>query len=188
MSSLNSKYAGAKTGVFWDIEDCPIPNGLDPVSVYRNIKTALANQGYRGEVTIKAFKEKKTIRNDFELAGINLEIAGDKHGRFTSMYHAFFSWVLQNRDTTNLLIISRDKTEFVTFLQDSVGENYNVLVAESEDPPEKCSKCGVALDKPPFTKKPVFGNEEWFWTSLANGGDPITTITKCKKPKVTQED
>lgn len=103
------------------------------------------------------------------------------------MYHAFFSWVLRNRDT-NLLIISRDKTEFVTFLQGTVGENYKVLLAESEEPPEKCCKCGmIAFDKPPITKKPVFGNEEWVWTSLATGGDPIT-ITKCNTSKLTQED
>ncbi|VVB06464.1 unnamed protein product [Arabis nemorensis] len=175
-----SSYAEAKTGVFWDIEDCPIPNGLDPVSVSQNIKSALANQGYRGEVSINAYKEKKTIRNDFELAGINLVIAGDKHGRSMSMFNAFFGWVLRNRGAnTNLLIISRDKTEFFTHLEGCVAENHNILLAESEEPPERCSKCGIALDKPPISDKPVFGNEEWFWTSLATGGEPIKRPELC---------
>ncbi|VVB03978.1 unnamed protein product [Arabis nemorensis] len=135
---------------------------------------ALANQGYRGEVSITAYKEKKPIRNDFELAGINLQIAGDKRGRSKCMIDDFFPWVLDNRDGTNILVISRDKAYFANYLGRSVAENHNILLAESEDPPEKCCKCGVALDKPPpvSDKRDLVG-EEWVWTSLAFGGDPI---------------
>ncbi|VVB06465.1 unnamed protein product [Arabis nemorensis] len=167
-----------KTGVLWDVEDCPILNGLDPKSIYENIKSALENQGYHGEVSITAYREKKPIRNDFELAGINLKIEGDKHGRFFAMFHDMLDLMFETG--TNLLIISRDKTDYTCYLD---GSKANLLFAEPADPPENCCKCGIVLDKKPIikpVKKGVIISDEWVWTSLAFGGDPIT---KTEKPR-----
>ncbi|WZZ52320.1 hypothetical protein YC2023_052427 [Brassica napus] len=36
------------TDVFWNKEDCRIPEGLDPHNIYQNIKSALAKPGCRG--------------------------------------------------------------------------------------------------------------------------------------------
>ncbi|KFK44921.1 hypothetical protein AALP_AA1G320000 [Arabis alpina] len=174
MTSLTSKYAGDKIGVLWDVEDCPILNGLDPKSIYENIKSALANQGYHGEVEITAYKEKEPIRNDFELAGIKLKIKGNKHGRFNSMFDDKYFWT-----RSNLMIISRDKTDFTTYL----GHFKNVLIAEPAKLPENCCKCGFALDEKPNIKPIKKGlniSHEWVWTSLAFGGDPIPK-TKTEK-------
>ncbi|KAF2591154.1 hypothetical protein F2Q70_00041182 [Brassica cretica] len=51
-SVTTASYAEAKTVVFWDVDECPIPEDLDPQSVYQNIRTALANKGYHGEKMI----------------------------------------------------------------------------------------------------------------------------------------
>ncbi|CAH2065784.1 unnamed protein product [Thlaspi arvense] len=88
----------AKTCVFWDMEDCPIPEGLNPHSVYRNIRAALANKGYRGEVTITAYGDKNQIPGYFESAGISLIPAGDKYARFRRMRLDFWSPTIENRE------------------------------------------------------------------------------------------
>lgn len=71
--SLN--VAEAKTGVFWDVKECPIPTGLDPDSIFRNIKSALAKNGYYGELTIMPYCDKNQFPDgpdDFESAGMKL--------------------------------------------------------------------------------------------------------------------
>lgn len=66
------KHAEAKTVVFWDVDECPIPEDLDPQSVYQNIRTALANKGYHGEVSIMAFGDRNQIPGYYESAGIQI--------------------------------------------------------------------------------------------------------------------
>ena len=58
---MSSLLAAVNTDVFWNKEDCRIPEGLDPHNIYQNIKSALAKPGCRGEVSIWAYCEK----NDF---------------------------------------------------------------------------------------------------------------------------
>lgn len=89
-----SSYADAKTGVFWDVEECPIPEDLDPESVYQNIRSALANKGYHGEVRIMAFGDRNQIPGYYESAGIEIFPKGDKHARLMEMIVRFFRWVL----------------------------------------------------------------------------------------------
>ncbi|XP_020874984.1 uncharacterized protein LOC110226749 isoform X2 [Arabidopsis lyrata subsp. lyrata] len=45
-------YMDAKTCVFWDVDDYPIPNGSDPVSLGQKIKSVLLAANYRGEVSM----------------------------------------------------------------------------------------------------------------------------------------
>ncbi|XP_013710197.2 uncharacterized protein LOC106414027 [Brassica napus] len=67
-SVTNTTYAEAtKTGVFWDVEECPIPEDLDPELVYQNIRSALANKGYHGEVKIMAFGDRNQIPGYYQI-------------------------------------------------------------------------------------------------------------------------
>ncbi|CAA7019281.1 unnamed protein product [Microthlaspi erraticum] len=59
-----SDFAVAKTGVYWDIEDCPIPENLSPKMIYKNIKAALADMGY------------KNIYRNFLVHGIHERLLG----------------------------------------------------------------------------------------------------------------
>ncbi|CAH2063288.1 unnamed protein product [Thlaspi arvense] len=156
--------AEAKTGVFWDMEDCPIPEGLDPGSVYRNIKSALANNGYGGEVTICAFGDKNQIPGYFESAGIELVRAGDKRARLLGMMNDFFSWVRQNRGagSSNLMVISHDTSEFASCLDGLAEIGQRILLAQPRMTPRRCRKCRVNT-----------ASAEWLWETLAAGGDPI---------------
>ncbi|KAF3558235.1 hypothetical protein F2Q69_00015021 [Brassica cretica] len=72
---MSSLLAAVNTDVFWNKEDCRIPEGLDPHNIYQNIKSALAKPGCRGEVSIWAYCEK----NDFPWRS-NCEIQGNGKG------------------------------------------------------------------------------------------------------------
>lgn len=69
------RLAEAKIHVFWDVKECPIPNGLNPASIYRNIKSSLAKKGYHGEVTITPYCDTNQFPDgpdEFESAGMKL--------------------------------------------------------------------------------------------------------------------
>ncbi|CAN7047132.1 unnamed protein product [Brassica oleracea var. botrytis] len=53
------QYEMAKTIVFWDREECKIPEGLEVGDVLKNIKMALEHIGYRGRVSIMATGDAK---------------------------------------------------------------------------------------------------------------------------------
>lgn len=65
--------AEVDTGVFWDLDRCPVPVNLTPASIYDNIKLSLGNFGYTGTMSIVAYSSKK-LKNeeDFESANIKL--------------------------------------------------------------------------------------------------------------------
>ncbi|PSR89183.1 Meiosis arrest female protein [Actinidia chinensis var. chinensis] len=48
------QYAGMKTSVWWDIENCQVTKGCDPCAIAQNISSALVNMNYRGPVSISA--------------------------------------------------------------------------------------------------------------------------------------
>ncbi|KAG7561059.1 hypothetical protein ISN45_Aa05g025160 [Arabidopsis thaliana x Arabidopsis arenosa] len=76
MSSSNSKFSEAETGVFWDLDECPIPDDLSPASIYDNIKLALKNMGYTGRVSIFAYSSANQSKEEFESANIQLKAEG----------------------------------------------------------------------------------------------------------------
>lgn len=61
------KPVEANTAIFWDIEDCPIPGGLDPLMFLQNIKSAL-NHGCRGKLSIMVYCDNNRSLDDFSLS------------------------------------------------------------------------------------------------------------------------
>ncbi|KAF3557050.1 hypothetical protein F2Q69_00014388 [Brassica cretica] len=53
--SVHFYSTASKTVAFWDMDDCPIPDGLDALAFRKNINTALWKQGFEGGVDITAF-------------------------------------------------------------------------------------------------------------------------------------
>lgn len=66
---FEDKYLTSNTAVFWDMEDCPIPDGLTAVVVSRNIRSALADAGFDGTVAIYAYGDMNQTQG-LESAGI----------------------------------------------------------------------------------------------------------------------
>lgn len=67
-----------KVAVFWDVEECPVPDGVEPSVVCENIKLALEKKGYRPcNVSIRVYGERTNkFKDDFLLADIMFLPAG----------------------------------------------------------------------------------------------------------------
>ncbi|XP_023639183.1 uncharacterized protein LOC111830723 [Capsella rubella] len=167
MNSKSVDYTGAKTGVFWDVEDCPVPDGLSAADATNNIKNALKFAGFNGEVSIIAFGHTRKY-----LAGIKRNNhttlkqfrAGDRRARRRAICDSLFEWTIlvNERKLTNLMIIIGDttvNTALVDYLHDLVGFGFNLLVSQSP------ANRSIPLHPSVFT--------EWLWPDLGLGKEPI---------------
>ncbi|CAL9235840.1 unnamed protein product [Arabidopsis halleri] len=141
---------GRKTGVFWDVDDSPLPNDLDPQSIYQKIKTALEEKEYLGEITIWAYADKITLSDDlmdeYRKAKIYFLPGGDKNARFYRMIHDIQLWEidtlpLRYSTESNVIVISNNipgDIDFIECLKCSASRGYNnLLVQPNESAPEK---------------------------------------------------
>ncbi|KAG2325667.1 hypothetical protein Bca52824_008395 [Brassica carinata] len=131
----------ANTGVFWNLDDCKIPDGID--HIYQNVKSALANQGCHGQVSIWAYCEE----DKEPLPGITFVSTGDAAARFKKMLRDILFWALQNpvhrpRTTVpSLMVISNisRNIEVASVLQLLVSRDYNVLLTVPDEKEYICS-------------------------------------------------
>ena len=74
--TAEAEYATAKTSVWWDIENCPVPKGWDAHSIAQKLNSALVNLNYRGPLTISAYGNTelipKPVQQALSSAGISL--------------------------------------------------------------------------------------------------------------------
>ncbi|KAL1206669.1 hypothetical protein V5N11_027229 [Cardamine amara subsp. amara] len=168
MSASNNIYAEAKTAVFWDIEDCKIPNGLDAIDVSHNIRRALANVGYHGTVSIKAYGDGTkagSFSAEIELVHFPAE---HKREKLKEILADFFVWAMDHREPSNLMLLVGDISED-TALLDAIqflrSQNYNILLAQPQ------VATGVLLTIP---------SSAWLWESLSAGGKPIDQTTSSQ--------
>uniref|UniRef100_M4DDZ9 NYN domain-containing protein n=1 Tax=Brassica campestris TaxID=3711 RepID=M4DDZ9_BRACM len=149
----------ANTAVFWDIEDCPIPGGMDPLTFLQNIKLALVNHGCHGNVSIMAYCDKNRSLDDFSLSDtspITLVPTGNKDARIKKMFTDIFYWALENPQTSSVMVvITKNFPWHVSDLLCDAFEsrNYNLLLAD------------------PYAVGYV--DSVWLSTSLFGGGNPI---------------
>ncbi|CAN7135283.1 unnamed protein product, partial [Brassica rapa subsp. narinosa] len=149
----------ANTAVFWDIEDCPIPGGMDPLTFLQNIKLALVNHGCHGNVSIMAYCDKNRSLDDFSLSDtspITLVPTGNKDARIKKMFTDIFYWALENPQTSSVMVVITKN--FPWHLSDLLcdafeSRNYNLLLAD------------------PYAVGYV--DSVWLSTSLFGGGNPI---------------
>ncbi|KAH0884794.1 LOW QUALITY PROTEIN: hypothetical protein HID58_060890 [Brassica napus] len=78
------------TDVFWNKEDCRIPEGLDPHNIYQNIKSALAKPGCRGAGLItlvsRDYNVLLTVPDETEY---NLPLGQDRKSSQSKGYNIF---------------------------------------------------------------------------------------------------
>ncbi|CAH2065279.1 unnamed protein product [Thlaspi arvense] len=85
------------SSVFWDVEDCPIPDGVDPDEICMSMLSQLLRiKGHVGEVSFSTYCDKNKIIDDFKLHHIPLVPAGDKSARLSKMITDIFDWALNN--------------------------------------------------------------------------------------------
>lgn len=61
VSLAEQQYVGAKTSVWWDIENCQVPKGCDPHTIAQNISSALVKINYCGPVSISSYGDTNRI-------------------------------------------------------------------------------------------------------------------------------
>ncbi|CAA7040293.1 unnamed protein product [Microthlaspi erraticum] len=167
MSSLSSKFSTAETRVFWNLDVCPIPAGLSPASISANIKLALENMGYTGNMSILAYSvEKQSQEVEFESAQIKLiQQLGTRQEKVDKMYDNLLMWGIAHRsEATNVMVISdglAPKADLVCGLVILKAQEHNILVAQ----PRRDTSSSTWLWESVAST--------WLWESLATGGSPI---------------
>ncbi|CAN8267494.1 unnamed protein product [Cochlearia groenlandica] len=164
-SFLSSAYSESVTGVFWDLDDCPIPEKLTPASISANIKLALTNIGYKGSVSITAYSvdvSDKNTKQEFDYADIKLVNPKTSRDKVNTMFKEVCGWGVRHRfESTNLMMISKDISSDVDTVESLLllnKKDNNILLAH----PNNTS--GVLL----YTATSI-----WLWSSLSKGGKPI---------------
>ncbi|VVB06592.1 unnamed protein product [Arabis nemorensis] len=160
------QYEKAKTAVWWDIENCQVPKGLDAHGIAQNISSALKNMNYCGPVSISAFGDTNRIPPAIQQAlnstgiALNHVPAGAKDASDKKILVNMFCWALDNPAPANCMLISGDR-DFSDALHQLRLRRYNVLLAQ----PRKAS---VPLVHAARTV--------WLWTSLSAGGSPLSRL------------
>ncbi|KAL1198331.1 F-box protein [Cardamine amara subsp. amara] len=149
-----SFFAEAETFVFWDMNECKIPNDLVIESLYKNIKSALANEGYHGNVSIRGYGRKNHIGDEFLPEGftfIHERLKGNRRD-FRIWEDSFLS--VPHFIPCNVMLIVHD--DALAHLENSKG--INILVAQNVINQSLVQKLAAA--------------SVWLWKSLSRGGSP----------------
>ncbi|XP_077237133.1 uncharacterized protein LOC143878757 [Tasmannia lanceolata] len=129
-----------KVSVWWDIENCSVPIGVNVYRVAHHITSALRANGIKGPVTITAFGDVSQISRSNQEAlsstGICLTHVphGGKNCADRSLLVDLVYWVSQNPPPAHLFLISGDR-DFANILHRLRMNNYNILLASSECAP-----------------------------------------------------
>ncbi|AED97431.2 putative transcription factor C2H2 family [Arabidopsis thaliana] len=182
--SAKADFAGAKTSVWWDIENCEVPKGCDPHGVAQSIRSVLSKSNFCGPLTIYAYGDTNQIPSSVQQAlsstGVSLNhvpavsngliilyvlddgehLTGVKDGSDKKLLVDIMLWAMDNQAPANIMLISGDK-DFSYLLHKLGMKRYNILLAR----PEKASTPLIAAAK-----------TVWLWTSIFNGDCPNIPI------------
>ncbi|CAH8264955.1 unnamed protein product [Arabidopsis lyrata] len=141
MDNENSGHCYSVTGVFWDVEEIPIPKDVNLPSISGNIESALEKLGFYAlePVEFIALGEKKDIASKGEWfeADIYYVSEGDKDTRVNLMSFHILNWASSSfKRQPNVMLISRnlpDDTEFVRVFNALKSRGFNVLLVQPHD-------------------------------------------------------
>ncbi|KAJ4866506.1 zinc finger protein-related [Raphanus sativus] len=151
------EYATAKIHVWWDMFDCPIPDGYDAHRVRPSLEGAFKELGYSGPVSITAFGDyKKTPKRHLHaLSSTGIDVVHViPEIIYSRMRDDIFKWRNDNPTPATMMIISDEaKYVFGTSLAQAQQEvnKYNLFWAYSFRPREMSVMVTSA---------------EWLWDSL----------------------
>ncbi|KAF5458008.1 hypothetical protein F2P56_022075 [Juglans regia] len=151
-----------RVSVWWDFENCNLPNGVNVFKVAHSITAAVRASGIKGPVTITAFGDvfqlSRVKQEALSSTGINITHIpnGGKNSADRSLLVDLMYWVSQNPPPAHLFLISGDR-DFASILHRLRMNNYNILLASPESTPGVlCSAASIM----------------WHWPSLIRGETP----------------
>ncbi|KAJ7527882.1 hypothetical protein O6H91_16G074900 [Diphasiastrum complanatum] len=150
-----------RISVWWDIENCMVPNSVRPHDVARNISKALRQENFRGPISISAYGDTHRLSHEVQTAitstGINLHHipSGHKDASDKAIIVDMLFWALDNPPPAHILLISGDR-DFSNTVHRLHMKNYNILLAGYLEESFSGSLLGAATSV-------------WHWTKLARG-------------------
>ncbi|KAG7565198.1 NYN domain limkain-b1-type [Arabidopsis suecica] len=154
------RFKDAETIVFWDVNDCGIPDGYKAVGVSNNIRSVLTEMNYLGPVTIYAYGDRKHIVDNLEPTAIEKtqdektsiyadadqkspaivfnHTTGDRTERLELILLDMFIQAIENRSRANFMLIVGDisQNSEVAFGMNRLHmAGNNILLAQPEDEP-----------------------------------------------------
>nr|GEX59497.1 endonuclease or glycosyl hydrolase [Tanacetum cinerariifolium] len=148
-----------RVSVWWDFENCQVPNNANVFKVTQFITAAVRTVGIKGPISITAFGDvlqlSRANQEALSATGINLTHIpnGGKNSADRSLLVDLMYWVSQNPPPAHLMLISGDR-DFASTLHRLRMNNYNILLASTENAPAVlCSAASIM----------------WQWTSLVKG-------------------
>ncbi|XP_066355782.1 uncharacterized protein [Miscanthus floridulus] len=123
-----------RVSVWWDFENCNIPNGVNVYRVAPRVSAALRAAGIRGPLSITAFGDVLQLARSSQeaLAATGVSISHVPSSGKNSSDRSFMAdlvyWIAQNPPPVHFFLISGDK-DFANILHRLRMSNYNVLLA-----------------------------------------------------------
>ncbi|CAN6852039.1 unnamed protein product [Brassica oleracea] len=151
------EFATAKIQVWWDLFDCPIPQGYDARQVRPSIEAAVKELGYYGPVSITAYGDHKHTPLQ-ALSSTGVDIAHTVSDvTYSRMFSDMLEWHRNNPpQTAAIIMLISDNVEIldcglVGLLQEN---NYNFFLAYSFRP---------------YKMSYLLTSAEWLWESILSG-------------------
>ncbi|KAG2293596.1 hypothetical protein Bca52824_040265 [Brassica carinata] len=153
------EFATAKIQVWWDMFDCPIPQGYDARQVRPSIEAAFKELGYSGPVSITAYGDHKHTPYKLSLPLVSMlhMRSGVEYKRMAGDVR---EWHADNPpQTAAIMMVISDNVDIISIgLVKLLQENkYNLFLAYSFRP---------------YQMSYLLTSAEWLWESLLAG--PLT--------------
>ncbi|RID76134.1 hypothetical protein BRARA_B03123 [Brassica rapa] len=96
MDLFSAPYDTNETGVFWDFDECGIPDELSAAGVLQRMRHSLLHKGHRGPVSIQIYGDLTGL--DFQSSDIKLNHfhSGEKREKMTKILEDMVSWSGEN--------------------------------------------------------------------------------------------
>uniref|UniRef100_A0A1J3I0R3 NYN domain-containing protein n=1 Tax=Noccaea caerulescens TaxID=107243 RepID=A0A1J3I0R3_NOCCA len=162
---MSTDSSVGKTGVFWDVDDFPFPQGR---GIRKIVESILEKQGYETEVSIRVYGGEHQFTTEFaDRHRFTFVKRSDKYSRLNKMLVDIGLWVLDAPKHTplprNVVVVAKnikEQTEYVRYLENLNSIGFNVLVVVPDDvKPEEVNIPSVKM--------------AWYWKDLQDLGNPI---------------
>ncbi|XP_010452958.2 PREDICTED: uncharacterized protein LOC104734959 [Camelina sativa] len=159
-----------KTCVFWDVVDCPMPEGHGVRDVSQNIRQSLKKSGYNGEVFIKAYiKQTNDDFNEYVSTDPGFELIhaeGDRVARLEMLLVDLLIWSINIRSPANYMLILGD-----IFVGDD--DDYSEFVKAFVRLECRHFTCLLVQPQKSLVMRDYVVTKWWLWKYLSTGVDHL---------------
>ncbi|KAF3538496.1 hypothetical protein F2Q69_00025222 [Brassica cretica] len=160
-----ARFRTAEVVVCWDMVGCPIPSGMNVVTVSNNIRGSVKKVGYQGHIEINAFGYSLPSVGDLLDAKVTMKVLteGDVEERLQMILSHFLCRAVEYRKRVNLMLIIGDISRHSQFNFECAFnllemKRYNCILAQPKYLP--------ILEEDTITTT-------WLWDTLSTGGQAL---------------